>query len=60
MGVGGRTENTRLEDVYAAAAHLIVDVCDAWNNRDPSDARFLASNNLALPSVRAPRALGVT
>ena len=48
--VGGRTVNALKENVYAVAGQLLVDYLYATFNSDPDRARFLASNNLAVPA----------
>jgi GT2 family glycosyltransferase len=48
--VGGRTVNALTDNPYATASQLIVDFVYAYYNADPSQARFFASNNLALPA----------
>ena len=47
--VGGMTVNALQGNPFAAASQHIVDLVYAHYNRDPRAARFLASNNLALP-----------
>jgi GT2 family glycosyltransferase len=48
--VGGRTLNALTNNPYAIASQLIVDFVYAYYNADPRQARFFASNNLALPA----------
>ncbi len=48
--VGGRTLNALRENLYSEAMQLIRDVVYYHYNSDPERARFLASNNLALPA----------
>jgi GT2 family glycosyltransferase len=48
--VGGRTVNALTKNPSATASQLIVDFVYAYYNADPSQARFFASNNLALPA----------
>jgi GT2 family glycosyltransferase len=55
--VGGRTLNALHENVYSEAMLLVRDVVYYHYNSDPERARFLASNNLALPADRF-RAIG--
>lgn len=55
--VGGRIVNVLTDNVYASASQLIVDLVYAYYNADALNARFCASNNLALPT-EAFRALG--
>jgi GT2 family glycosyltransferase len=45
--VGGRTINALPGNPFAAASQAIVDAVYAYNNPDPADARFFASNNMA-------------
>jgi glycosyltransferase involved in cell wall biosynthesis len=46
--VGGRTINLLDQNPYAVTSQIIVDVVYAFFNSDPGQARFLASNNLAM------------
>lgn len=46
---GGRTINGLASDRFAAASQHIQDLVYAHYNADPAAARFLASNNLAMP-----------
>lgn len=46
--VGGRTVNGLPDNPYSCASQLIVDMAYAFYNVNPADARFFASNNLAL------------
>jgi GT2 family glycosyltransferase len=46
---GGRTVNGLAHNLYAAVSQLVIKVGYAQNNRDPDDARFFASNNVAFP-----------
>jgi GT2 family glycosyltransferase len=48
--VGGRTVNALRENVYSEASQTIVDLVYGHYNRDPLNARFVASSNLALPA----------
>ncbi len=48
--VGGRTVNRLTENPYAIASQLIVDVVYDYYNREADAARFLASNNMAVPA----------
>jgi GT2 family glycosyltransferase len=47
---GGHTVNAA-GGIYPAMSQLIVDVVYRHYNRDPSHARFVASNNMALPTA---------
>ena len=55
--VGGHVENLLVNNRYAIASQLIVDVGHAYHNSDPERARFFTSNNLSIPAERF-RALG--
>lgn len=46
--VGGRTVNGLERNAYAAASQAIVDAVYTFNNPDPADARFFATNNMAV------------
>jgi GT2 family glycosyltransferase len=48
--VGGKTINRLTANPYAMASQLIVDAVYDYYNRDPGAARFLASNNMAVPA----------
>lgn len=48
--LGGRTVNALQANPYAGASQLIIDVVYAHYNRDPSNAQFFASNNMAVPA----------
>lgn len=50
--IGGRTLNALPENPCSATSQLIIDVVYAYYNADPNQARFFASNNLALPADR--------
>lgn len=50
LAVGGRTTNGIPGNACAAASQAIVDLVYAHHNADPARARFLASNNLAVPA----------
>jgi GT2 family glycosyltransferase len=50
VGAGGRTVN-ELASAWSEVAQIVVDLGYETANRDPSDARFFASNNLALPAA---------
>jgi glycosyltransferase involved in cell wall biosynthesis len=47
--IGGRTVNRLSRNYYSATSQLILDVVYAFYNRDPTAARFFASNNIAMP-----------
>jgi GT2 family glycosyltransferase len=55
--VGGRTLNALTENTYSSTSQAIIEVVYAYYNANPSDARFFASNNLAVPADRF-RSLG--
>ncbi|MDZ4767642.1 MAG: glycosyltransferase [Chloroflexota bacterium] len=55
--IGGRTVNRLLDNPYSASSQRIVDVVYRHYNADLHDARFIASNNMALP-LDALRAVG--
>src|SRR3954447_6554043 len=46
--VGGYTRNGLPGNAFAAASQAIVDAVYAYYNRDPADARFFATNNMAV------------
>ncbi len=46
--VGGRTVNAVEQNPYSAASQCLIDHLFSYYNADPSDARLLTSNNLAL------------
>jgi GT2 family glycosyltransferase len=46
--VGGRTRNGLPKNQFAAASQVIVDAVYAYYNRNPADARFFATNNMAV------------
>jgi len=48
--IGGRTLNALSDNPYSTTSQLIIDVVYAYYNADPNQARFFASNNLALPA----------
>jgi GT2 family glycosyltransferase len=48
--VGGRTMNALQRNSYSATSQLIVDLAYAYYNDDGAEARFFASNNMALPA----------
>lgn len=48
--VGGRTVNAIESNLCAATSQLTTEVVYAYYNPDPRDARFFASNNLAVPA----------
>jgi GT2 family glycosyltransferase len=50
--VGGLTINALTENIYSAASQGLIDVIYAHFNRDPANAQFLASNNIAMPPAQ--------
>ncbi|MGQ0657624.1 MAG: glycosyltransferase [Chromatiales bacterium] len=46
--VGGRTVNVLTDNLYSVTSQLIVDIVYRHYNADPRQARFVASNNLAM------------
>lgn len=56
-GVGGSTRNLLVDNPFSAASQMLIDYLYETFNRDPDDAIFFASNNMALPTA-AFRRLG--
>jgi len=50
--IGGRTLNALPDNLYSRASQLLLDFFYSYYNRNPSQARFFASNNLAVPKDR--------
>lgn len=48
--IGGRVINLLTQNPYSVTSHLIVETAYAFYNRDPRNARFFASNNMAVPA----------
>ena len=48
--IGGRTLNVLSHNLYSTASQILIDYLYSYYNTDPSDARFFASNNLAIPA----------
>ncbi len=48
--VGGKTMNVLTDNLYSITSQLIVDIVYRHYNADPLRARFIASNNLAMPA----------
>lgn len=48
--VGGRVVNALLNNIYAYASHLILDIVYSHYNMGGMDPHFFASNNMALPA----------
>lgn len=55
--VGGQTLNALSDNIYSAASQLLIAYLYSYYNATPDQARFLTSNNLALPADRF-RAMG--
>ncbi len=51
-GIGGQTINALTGNRFAAASQSLIDYLYSYYNRNYDRARFLTSNNLALPAVR--------
>ena len=49
--VGGRVTNALDDNRYSSASQVITDIVYAHYNADPEDARFCASNNLAVAAA---------
>lgn len=50
VAIGGHTHNELVDNPYATVSQLIVDAGYARHNGDRSDARFITTNNLAVPA----------
>jgi glycosyltransferase involved in cell wall biosynthesis len=50
--IGGRTLNALPNNLYSTASQMLIDYLYAYYNADPQRARFVASNNLAMPAER--------
>jgi GT2 family glycosyltransferase len=48
--IGGRTLNALSRNVYSAASQLVIEFVYAYYNANPNQARFFATNNLAVPT----------
>lgn len=48
--IGGTVLNVLMDNRYAMASQLIVEVGYAYHNSDPNRARFFTANNLAIPA----------
>ncbi|MBM4264463.1 MAG: glycosyltransferase [Deltaproteobacteria bacterium] len=48
--IGGRTLNSLPNNAYATASQLLISYLYTYYNRNRDEARFVASNNLALPA----------
>ena len=51
-GVGGRTVNLLSENIFSTASQMLIGYLYGYYNEVPHEARFLTSNNLALPADR--------
>jgi GT2 family glycosyltransferase len=49
--LGGHTRNALVANPFSTTSQLIIDAGYDWHNRDRDDARFLTSNNLAVPAA---------
>ena len=49
--VGGRVTNLLSDNRFAEASQLVTDIVYAHYNAGPGDARFVASNNIAVPAA---------
>ncbi len=49
--LGGHTRNALGGNPFSTTSQLIIDAGYAWHNGDPQDARFLTSNNVAVPAA---------
>jgi len=49
--IGGRVVNMLSHNLYSTTSQIIVDIAYAYYNRNPEDARFFASNNIAVPAA---------
>lgn len=56
-GVGGRTINSLPENLFSTASQQLIGYLYDYYNAEPAEARFFASNNLALP-IEGFRAIG--
>ena len=50
--IGGRTLNKLTDNPFSTASQILIDYLYDYYNTDPLQARFFASNNIALPSDR--------
>jgi GT2 family glycosyltransferase len=48
--IGGRTLNALSRNVYSAASQLVIEFVYTHYNANPNQARFFATNNLAVPA----------
>jgi GT2 family glycosyltransferase len=56
--LGGRTVNALAQNRYASASQLLIDYLYIYYNAEASDARFVTSNNLAVPALLFQRVGG--
>lgn len=50
--IGGRTLNALPDNLYSTASQILIDYLYGYHNANPNQARFFASNNLALATER--------
>jgi glycosyltransferase involved in cell wall biosynthesis len=50
--IGGRTLNALADNLYSMASQILIDYLYNYYNSDPHQARFFASNNMALPAAQ--------
>ena len=50
--IGGRTINRLTSNPYSTTSQVIVDIAYSYYNDNPEDAKFFASNNMAVPTAR--------
>jgi glycosyltransferase involved in cell wall biosynthesis len=55
--IGGRTFNALSENIYSEASQALIDIIYAHFNPHPEQAKFFATNNLAMPATEF-RAVG--
>jgi glycosyltransferase involved in cell wall biosynthesis len=48
--IGGRTINDLKDNSYSAASQMLIEYLYGYYNRNPGNAHFIASNNLAFPA----------
>jgi GT2 family glycosyltransferase len=48
--VGGRTVNAQTKNIFCMASQCLIDYLYEYYNDDENDARFLTSNNMAIPT----------
>ena len=50
IAVGGKTLNSKPDNLFSTASQLLIDYLYGYYNQDPDHAVFLTSNNLAVPA----------